>query len=254
MSSAQPAEELADRHVIHPAEAMPSWRYRIYVWQLPVRITHWVTFASILVLTVTGMYIAAPFFVPDSGSLMATVRFWHLVAAFVFVASGVVRTYWLFAGNRFAHWTAFLPVTRAQLRELGRQTAWYLFWRRDAPRVVGHNALAAGTYIVVFALLGVQTLTGFALMGAHGTEPWHVLFGWVSDIVGLQMVRLIHHLVMWALLAFMIHHVYSALLVDHTERNGLLGSIFTGYKFASKEELREARDAGEELEEILRHE
>jgi Ni/Fe-hydrogenase 1 B-type cytochrome subunit len=63
-------------------------------------------------------------------------------------------------------------------------------------------------------------------------------------------MRLIHHLVMWVILAFMIHHVYSALLVDHWERNGLMSSIFSGYKFVTRGEIEEARDGGMEIEEL----
>lgn len=235
--------------VIRPAR---DARFRIYVWQIPVRVTHWLTFGSIVVLSVTGGYIAEPFLVSPGGPIMATVRFLHMVAAFLFLASGLLRTYWLFAGNRWARWTAFVPVTLAQRRELIRQIGWYAFLRREAPRVLGHNGLAAGTYLVVFFLFAIQTVTGFALAGAHGTQPWATLFGWVPGLLGgLQGVRLIHHLLMWAILAFMIHHVYSALLVDHWERNGLMSSIFSGYKFVSPREVEEARDGGMEIEERL---
>jgi hypothetical protein len=59
-----------------------------------------------------------------------------------------------------------------------------------------------------------------------------------------KRVRLIHHLLMWAIIAFVIHHVYSAALVDHYERTGLMSSIFAGSKFVSREEIQEARDGG----------
>jgi len=36
-----------------------------------------------------------------------------------------------------------------------------------------------------------------------------------------------------------IDHVYSAVLVSWEERNGLIESIFTGYKFVPKAELEE---------------
>ena len=229
-----------------------SQRVRVYVWELPVRITHWVIVGTIIVLSVTGGYIADPFLIPPGGSVMMTVRFLHMLAAFVFLAVGVARTYWLFAGNRFARWTAFVPTNRTQLRELVNQTGWYLFLRPNAPRVLGHNQLAAGTYFVVFFLFLIQTLTGFALVGMHGIQPWAILFGWVPDVMfGVQGVRLIHHLVMWAILAFMIHHVYSALLVDHLERNGLMSSIFSGYKFVTRQEVIEARDGGMAVEEHI---
>ena len=86
----------------------------------------------------------------------------------------------------------------------------------------------------------------------HGIQPWATLFGWVPGVLfGVQGVRLIHHLVMWAILGFMIHHVYSALLVDHVERNGLMSSIFTGYKFVTRQEVIEARDGGMAVEEHI---
>lgn len=233
----------------HLVARPPDGRVRIYVWQIPVRVTHWLTFGSIVVLSVTGGYIADPFIIPPGGSVMTVMRFVHMIAAFIFVASGIVRTYWLFAGNRFARWTAFVPVTGAQRSELGRQLGWYLFLRKDAPRILGHNALAAGSYLVVFLGFAAQTLTGFALAGANGSEPWATLFGWVPLILGIQGVRLLHHMIMWLILVFMIHHVYSSILVDHFERNGLLSSIFSGYKFVTRREIEEARDGGPEIEE-----
>jgi len=229
-----------------------SQRVRIYVWQVPVRVTHWVIFATVIVLTVTGGYIADPFLIPPGGSVMMNVRFIHMIAAFVFLGAGLFRTYWLFAGNRFARWTAFFPTNRTQAGEAGRQFGWYLFLRKDAPRILGHNQLAAGSYLVVFFLFLIQTITGFALVGMHGIQPWATLFGWVPDVLfGVQGVRLIHHLVMWVVLGFMIHHVYSGTLVDHWERNGLMSSMFTGYKFATRQEVIEARDGGMDVEEVI---
>jgi len=225
-------------------------RVRVYTWEIPVRLSHWVTFASVMVLSISGGYIADPFIIPPGGPFMTVMRFIHMTAAFSFLASGVLRTYWLFAGNRFARWTAFIPTNRSRATELFRQIGWYAFLRKEAPRVLGHNALAAGTYFVVFVLFALQVLTGFALAGVHGAEPWASLFGWVPGILGgLQGVRLIHHLLMWAILAFMVHHVYSALLVDHWERNGLMASIFSGYKFVTRREIDEARDGGMEIQE-----
>ncbi|MGB8445479.1 MAG: cytochrome b/b6 domain-containing protein, partial [Pseudolabrys sp.] len=34
---------------------------KVYVWELPVRLTHWLLFFSILVLSATGYYIGHPF-------------------------------------------------------------------------------------------------------------------------------------------------------------------------------------------------
>ena len=97
-------------------------RIRVYVWEIPVRLTHWVTFAALVVLTVTGSYIADPFLFTPGQETMRLVRFIHLVAAYSFLASGILRTYWLFAGNQFARWSAFIPTNRRHLREVLSQT------------------------------------------------------------------------------------------------------------------------------------
>jgi Ni/Fe-hydrogenase 1 B-type cytochrome subunit len=184
---------------------------------------------------------------------MRIIRFVHIVAAYVFVASGIVRTYWLFAGNQFSRWSAFIPTNRRHLRELVDQTRFYLFLRKDLPGILGHNALASGTYTVVFFLFLIQTATGFALVGMHGTQPWAALLGWLPGLLGgEQGIRLVHHLLMWAILAFAIHHVYSALLVDHIERSGLLSSIFTGSKFVARWRVIEARDGGIAFDALVR--
>ena len=225
----------------------PHERVRVYVWQNPVRITHWVTAACIVVLSVTGGYIADPFLVPPGGNVMSTVRTVHILTAFTFLVSGLVRTWWLLAGNRFARWSAFIPTNRNQALELFRQAGFYAYIRKEIPKVLGHNQLAATAYVALFALLLVETVTGFALDGLVGAEPGATLFGWLRELLGPQLLRLIHHLSMWAILAIALFHVYSCMLVDHIERNGLTSSIISGYKFPTREEVAEARDGGLEL-------
>jgi Ni/Fe-hydrogenase 1 B-type cytochrome subunit len=41
---------------------------------------------------------------------------------------------------------------------------------------------------------------------------------------------------MWLLIAFVIHHVYSAWLMDVKERDGVMSSIFGGYKAVKRKE------------------
>jgi Ni/Fe-hydrogenase 1 B-type cytochrome subunit len=230
-----------------PAEA----RRRLYVWELPVRLTHWVTAGCIVVLSLTGAYIADPFLLPPGGAVMTTVRQIHMIAAITLLASGLLRTVWLLTGNRFARWSAFFPTTRRQLIEVFQQAAFYAFIRKEIPRILGHNQLAASAYLILWSLLLVETVTGFALDGLIGSEPGATGFGWVLGILGPQLVRLIHHLVMWAILAISLFHLYSCVLVDHLERNGLLSSIFSGFKYVTHEEIMEARDGGPELVETV---
>jgi Ni/Fe-hydrogenase 1 B-type cytochrome subunit len=229
--------------VVEPTEE----RVRLYVWQVPVRATHWVIVACIVILSVTGLYIADPFLFPAGGGVMTAVRLIHIGTAFVFLAAGLLRTIWLLVGNRFARWSAFIPTSRFQATELFRQAGFYAFLRKDIPKVLGHNQLAATAYIALFGLLFIETVTGFALDGIGGAEPAWALFGWLSELVGPQMLRLIHHLSMWAILAIAAFHIYSCVLVDNLEKNGLMSSIFSGYKYPTREEVLESRDGGPDV-------
>jgi Ni/Fe-hydrogenase 1 B-type cytochrome subunit len=225
----------------------PNERVRLYIWQIPVRLTHWVTAGSIILLSVTGLYIADPFLIPAGGGVMSTIRLVHILTALTFLISGLVRTYWLLAGNRFARWSAFIPTSRFQATELFRQAGFYGFIRKEIPKVLGHNQLAATAYLVLFALLLVETVTGFALDGLMGSEPGATLFGWLRELVGPQFLRLVHHLAMYGILAIAVFHIYSCILVDHIEKNGLVSSIVSGYKFPTREEVVESRDGGPEI-------
>jgi Ni/Fe-hydrogenase 1 B-type cytochrome subunit len=226
-------------------------RVRLYVWQVPVRVTHWVIVACIVILSVTGVYIADPFLIPAGGNVMTAVRVIHIGTAIVFLVAGMVRTLWLLVGNRFARWSAFIPTSRNQATELFRQAGYYAFLRRELPKVLGHNQLAATAYLALFGLLFIETITGFALDGIGGAQPAGMIFGWLTDLLGPQFLRLVHHLCMWAILAIAIFHIYSCVLVDHIEKNGLMSSIFSGYKFPTREEVLESRDGGPELLEEL---
>ena len=121
----------------------PDERVRLYVWQVPVRVTHWVTAGCIVVLSLTGGYIADPFLIPPGNDVMSSIRLIHILTALTFLVSGLMRTYWLLAGNRFARWTAFIPTSKFQVTELFRQAGFYGFIRKDIPKVLGHNQLAA---------------------------------------------------------------------------------------------------------------
>jgi len=211
-------------------------RRPVYVWELPVRLVHWVIVLALIVLSVTGYYIHDPFLggggaTGSPGFAMGWMRFVHESAGFVFTAAVLVRVYWAFAGNRFAHWRALLPITRAQRRDLLAMMSFYALRRRHPPPANGHNPLAAMAYLGVYFLFALSILTGFGLFAWVSRIPaWTTLFSWTYSLLPIQQLRVLHFLLMFVFGAFTLHHVYSAVLVDLDERNGELSSIVTGYK------------------------
>ena len=223
-----------------PEPAFPP--VRVYVWEQPVRVSHWFIFLSVVVLSFTGYYIYDPFIVAKNSTsfLMATIRFSHVVTGFVFISAFLLRIYWFFKGNEWSNWRAFLPIHRRQWRGMGGMVAYYSFLRKDLVHQVGHNALAAVTYLVMFTLMFIEIITGLTLYTqVRGGWLLAPLFTWLPRVIDIQHIRLTHFCIMFAFFAFVIHHVYSAVLVSWEERNGLIESIFTGYKFVPKDELAE---------------
>ncbi len=211
-----------------------------YVWEWPVRLTHWFNVISIIVLSVTGYYIGDPFVsVPSTSSyVMGWMRYLHFIFAYVFALSWIARLIWMFFGNRHARFLAFAPwASRDGWKNIIGTFCFYTFLRRKVPYAVGHNPLAAMAYSCVFILFLIQIVSGFALYGQFAPGGlWDGIFGSLLVTFGNQGLRLTHHLIMWLLIGFAIHHVYSAWLMDIKEKNGTLSSIFGGYKFIDPDE------------------
>jgi len=147
----------------------------------------------------------------------------------------VTRVVWMFAGPRRSGWRQFVPTSKRRRRGLLESLKFYLFMRPSPPDAIGHNPLAGLTYIGVFALYFVMILTGFALYSLSSYSYMRFWSFLLPVFGGAQWARWIHHGVMWALIAFAIHHVYSALLTTSVERNGTIDSIFSGYKFLRRD-------------------
>lgn len=214
---------------------------RTYVWELPVRIAHWLIFFAFVSLSITGLYMHRPFLLPWSRTpfLMAHVRFVHVVSGFVLIAAFAFRVYWFFKGNFWARWSAYLPFRGAQWRGMGEMLEFYLFLRFDPGRRVGHNPLAALTYFIVYLLILVEILTGLALYShVLGNPVLRQFIGWLPALIPLTYLRLVHYFLTFVFFAFVIFHVYASVLVSIEEENGLLDSIFSGWKFVPAGELR----------------
>jgi Ni/Fe-hydrogenase 1 B-type cytochrome subunit len=216
---------------------------RVYVWEWPVRLTHWLIFLAITVLAVTGFYIGDPFIISSGPAtqrfVMGTVKVVHFYAAIVFTLSVLARVAWMFTGNTYARWDKFVPVRSRRLRGIWPTVQFYLFALRKPPGFVGHNPVAGLAYSAVFGLYFVEIATGLALyaVSAHVGSPLRIFAGLAPFFGGLQTARWIHHVVMWLLLGFVVHHVYSGVLMSSVEQNATMESIFSGYKFVPREDL-----------------
>jgi Ni/Fe-hydrogenase 1 B-type cytochrome subunit len=222
---------------------------RVYIWEAPVRLYHWVTAVSMATLGTTGLLIGHPLAFMTTGDASAgfwfgTVRFLHFAAGFVFMFALVIRVYWMFAGNRYAKWSNFFPLTPtlykkelAQVAEVVKTDL--LQVNVPALEVRGHNSLAAWSYSWVFALSAFQIVTGLALYAPMSTLGWPSYFAWVVPLLGGDAsVRMWHHLVTWCFAVFVLVHVYLTLYHDYVEGEGEISSMVSGSKFFRRHDTR----------------
>ena len=221
----------------------------VYVWELPVRMFHWVNMLCVIALCITGFIIGSPpAFMNGTEAYFnywfGTVRFVHFIAAFLFFFNFIFRTYWGFSGNEFSRWTNFIPLKRAQWKEIIDVI------RVDVLQVthknidsIGHNALASFVYFLTFLIFLLQCLTGFGMYSAMSKSAFPKLFAWIVPFLGGDMrVRQLHHLAMWGFIIFAIVHVYLVFYHDYIERRGVTSSMIGGWKFI-EEDVIERHDA-----------
>jgi len=229
------AKGISLAHKVPPPSGAYQW---VYLWEWPIRAMHWLAALSILVLAITGLYIGRPYFVvggdTSSHFVMGWVRFTHFTAAAVLVMTGIVRLYWLFAGNKFERWIALFPVRPRDWVNMFRQVKYYLMIQPEkAPRYLGHNPLQQLSYTGVYALALLEVVTGFAMYGQADPGGFFFrAFGWIGPLLGgMPVVRFVHHVSTWLFLTFIPIHVYLATRADMLERGGTISSIITGGRF-----------------------
>lgn len=238
-----PAEGATGRGRTAPRAVSTAPTYRwVHLWHWPLRLMHWLAALAIVVLFVTGLYIGRPYFMTggeaSSHFLMGRMRFFHLAAAGLLVATGIVRAYLLLSGNRYERLAALFPVRPRDWRNLWRQVKAYgLVDPESAPHYLGHNPLQQFSYTAVYAVAALMVLTGFALYGQANPQGFfHAAFGWVNPLLGgAQIVRFWHHALAWLFAIFFPVHLYFALRADVTEREGAVSSMIGGGKFVRED-------------------
>jgi Ni/Fe-hydrogenase 1 B-type cytochrome subunit len=227
-------------HVFGPAA--PS---RVYVWEAPIRLYHWMNLLSILVLCATGYLIGQPPAIaigrePSFSYWFGTVRFLHFAAGFVFFANFLIRIYWGFVGNEYSRWSDTLPLSTERFADQWRDVVRVikvdvLQLKGERIEPLGHATLALWTYVTTFVMTLFQIATGFALYAAMGPAWIQTAFGWIVPVMGGDMaVRFWHHVAMWFFIVFAMIHVYLVYYHDTAGDRGVVSSMLSGWKFTGR--------------------
>lgn len=191
------------------------------VWDLPLRVFHWVLALSLVASWYTAEMSSKGEFLEFRGQQYgyAEVHFW-----LGYWALGLVlfRVLWGLVGPRHARFSSFFPTPRRFFAYAGK------FFRRDSPPAVGHNPMGAAVVLLMLLMVGAQAVTGLFL--ADNTDifyaPYHGAVG--EDMAGKLMS--FHHLNFEVLQWVVVLHVAAILFYYFYKRQNLVGPMFTGRK------------------------
>jgi cytochrome b len=176
----------------------------IKVWDLPLRIFHW--------LLVAGFFIA--YFTEDE---LLTVHVWagYLVGGLL-----VFRLVWGFIGGQYARFSNFLcspAVSIAYLKDL---------IGAKATRYIGHNPAGAAMIVLLLLSLLMTVVTGLAVYGAdQGAGP----LAFIGDSHE-HFWEKVHELFANFTLVLVVVHVIGVAVESYIHRENLARAMFHGNK------------------------
>ena len=191
----------------------------VRVWDVPVRVFHWVLAALVLTSWVTS----------EIGGNAMTYHMWSGYAILTLVVSRIV---WGFVGSEHARFRGFLYGPRAIVSHASG-----LF--ESKPRYyVGHNPLGGISVLLMLASLLLQASTGLFANDDIATEgPLTYLVSGATS----SLLTTIHRYNFYVLVALIAIHVAAALYYLIVKRENLIGAMFTGRKRVPGGDYADAR-------------
>ena len=177
------------------------------VWDLPIRLFHWLTALLIPVAYVTWRL---------------NWMNWHAWVGDALLALLLFRLLWGFFGSDTARFSRFVASPRSAARHLAH------IFRREPDLQAGHNPAGGWAVVLLLALLLGQVLTGiFVLNDVANEGPFTEL----TPAPIANLMTALHDQLLWlALVAAAALHVAAILVYGVAKRHNLLLPMITGRK------------------------
>jgi cytochrome b len=173
---------------------------RILVWDLPLRVFHW-----LLAISFAGALLTAE---------SERVRDIHVLLGYTVVGLLGFRILWGFLGTRHARWSSFAYGPKAVLAYLRSLLT------REPAHYVGHNP--AGSW-VIYALVALGLVTGISGYGVYAD-------------VGGKWIESLHEGAADAMLALVLVHVAGVVVSSLAHGENLVAAMLTGRKLGQPRE------------------
>jgi cytochrome b len=179
---------------------------RVLVWDLPLRLFHWLAVALVLLLWATERW---------------NWMFWHVLAGEVLLALVLFRLFWGLAGSETARFARFLTAPAAALHHLRG------LFRREPDRVVGHNPAGGWMVVALLALLLMECLTGVFV---NNDVADHGPFTDISPAWVLNLATDLHAILFQVLIGAVALHLAAIAVYALAKGQNLVRPMITGRK------------------------
>ncbi len=228
------------------------------VWDLPVRLFHWVNFLSVFsLITVALIMMYKQELGITSTDAKVGLKTLHVIIGYVFVINLLVRLVWGFFANRYGRWGNILPG-----RGFGNLLRIYLASVRNGEpqQFLGHNPMGRLAVTVILLLMLVLMVSGLV---RAGTDIYYPPFGVFAadfvakngtdstalkpyDTTGTNAQRMaelkafkgpfgkVHKYASYTLMAIILVHIFFVIRAETTEGGGIISAMFTGNKVTDK--------------------
>jgi len=183
---------------------------KILVWDVPVRLFHWVLVALM----------ATSYFSGRAGGDWMQLHFW---SGYGILTLLLFRLVWGFVGSTTARFSSFLKGPRAAFTHVAH------FFREGGPRDIGHNPLGGAMVLVLIFAVLAQVVTGLFTADTdtgmvNGPLALKVADKWVERATDFHTWWINVLLILAAV------HVAAVVLYLVWKRHNLIGAMVTGRK------------------------
>ncbi len=169
----------------------------VLVWNLPVRVFHW-----LLVVSFAGAWLTA------ESEAQQMIHY-----AFGYTACGLVlfRIIWGLIGTRYARFTQFIKGPSKSTHHIKS------LLNRQQDRELGHNPVGALTMVLLMVLVLLLGLTGY----------------WIVKDLLSELVGDAHEIIASLAMAVVTVHIAAAILMSFFQKENLIKSMVTGKKMGT---------------------
>ncbi len=181
---------------------------QIRIWDLPLRIFHWILVTSFLIAYIT------------EDDFMTV----HSYAGYTIIALLIFRLLWGLIGSKHARFSDFVcapTTTMAYLKDV---------LHNRAKRYLGHNPAGGAMVIAILISLLITTITGLAAFATEeGLGPLVSLMDATPNYI-FDAAEDVHEFFANFTLALIIFHIIGVVVTSLSHKENLIRAMITGYK------------------------